>query len=101
MQARGVEVLTVVWMLSVMTTLVCELGAVVSRWGLWLAPEAGMLGVLSGVLLFAAAVIGAIALLMTPLVVKLRRHRPPRGILVFAVAVAVVPFIVIFLRLIN
>ncbi len=100
-ESRGAEWLTIAWMLSVVTTLVCEFGSVGARWCASLLADRPLLGVLSEILLFAAMVIGMISLVMTPAVIKIRRARPPRGILVFAVAVAAAPVLVVFLRLMN
>lgn len=100
-EPRGVEVLTIVWMLSVTTTLVCELGAVAARWCSRMAPDNMLLTALSGLLLFAAAVVGLITLVLTPLVAKARRRGPPRGIVVFALAIGIAPLVVMLLRLLN
>ncbi|MEX0712442.1 MAG: hypothetical protein WD278_08840 [Pirellulales bacterium] len=94
-EPRSVEVLTIGWMLMVVTTLLCEAGSLASH---WVSRGAGTLGVLSGLLLFAACVIGLGVLLLTPVVLKSRRLPPPLPITVFALVVAVAPLATMLLQ---
>ncbi|HVX10102.1 MAG TPA: hypothetical protein VHC22_02765 [Pirellulales bacterium] len=89
--ARGVEVLTVGWMLTVVTTLACEIGFAAAR--LMSDASDSSLMLLSQLLLFAAFVIGILALFMTPIVVRSRRLPPPPGVTVFAITVAAAPLV--------
>ncbi|HEX7378042.1 MAG TPA: hypothetical protein VF278_13055 [Pirellulales bacterium] len=91
----AVEILTIGWMLMVVTTLACEIGFVLAR---GLAAEGDSLMALSAVLLFAAVVIGILALLLTPIVMRRRRTAPPRGILVFAAIISAMPLVVLLLE---
>ena len=95
---RTVEVLTVGWMLTVVTTLVCEVGFVLAR---WLAGGDGPLFVLSNVLLFAAFVIGLVALFVTPVVLRSRRVPPPSGVTVFAIAVSAAPILLVTIEMLE
>lgn len=88
-EPSGIEVLTIGWMLTVITTLGCEVGFVLARWAS--GGGEGSLMVLSQLLLFSALVIGIIALLITPVVLSSRRLPPPSGITVFAIVVAAAP----------
>ena len=92
-EPRTVEVLTIGWMLMVVTTLICEVGSAASRF----APgiDEGPLQMLSELLLFAALVIGFIGLLITPVVLRSRRAPPPAGIVAFAVVVTAAPFVMV------
>lgn len=92
---RTVEILTIGWMLMVVTTLACEIGFVLAR---GLAADGDSLMALSAVLLFAAVVIGLLALLLTPIVLRHRRTAPPKGILVFATIVSAMPLVVLLLE---
>lgn len=98
-EPRTVEVLTVGWMLTVVTTLACEIGFVVSR--AMAGVSEGPLMILSQLLLFAALVIGTIALLMTPVVVRSRRLPPPAGVTVFAVTVAAAPLALVAIEMLK
>jgi hypothetical protein len=96
------EFVTVAWMLSVMTALVCELGFVAARGYLLLVnAEAPTFQVLAAMLLFASLVIGLVSLGLMVLVVRMRQVAPPRGILTFAAVVAVAPMAAMLLRVLS
>lgn len=97
-EPRTIEVLTIGWMLMVVTTLACEVGFVAVR---SLAGGDTVLSTLSELLLFAALVIGLVALLVTPVVLRSRRLPPPSGVTVFAVVVAGAPIAMIALEVLN
>lgn len=93
-ETQTVEMLTVFWMLSLMTGLLCEVGFVLARAYLRLVdPAAARMEILAGMLLFAAAVIGAISLLACGLVVRLRKVPPPRGIIVCGLVIGAAPLV--------
>jgi hypothetical protein len=99
-EPSAVETLTVGWMLSVMTTLVCELGFVAARaYLIVVAPASARIQVLAMVLLFAAFVVGSVSLELAYAVVRGRHTPPPRGILVFSVVVGAAPAATVLLRL--
>lgn len=90
--------MTVGWMVSVLTTLVCELvGLSLQAWAA-ARPEVAGLGRFSAFLLFVAVVSGTVALVLQGIVWKVRRVSPPRGISVFALVVSAVPLVVAILR---
>lgn len=90
-ESRHAEVTTIAWMLSVVTTLFCELGSLVAWVFLRFQPESAWVGLLSRYLLAAAAIIGVISLLLAVGVFKLRRVPPPPGIMGFALAIGLAP----------
>lgn len=97
--APPVDGLTVGWVTTLITTFVCELGAVAARlYVQYVDAEAKLIGMFSGLLLFAAAVVGVFLLVLTPIVVYRKRSHPPRGIVVFAVVVGVAPWIGMILQ---
>lgn len=101
-ESRPVEVLTIAWMLTVMTTLLCEFGWLAVTWLVRAQPEPmAQLEVLGGMLLFAALVLGLLSLAMLPFVWRMRRVPPPPGVTVFAVVVAVIPLLVMFTRVVR
>ncbi|HWB13268.1 MAG TPA: hypothetical protein VG826_28845 [Pirellulales bacterium] len=95
---RTVEVLTVGWMLTVITTLACEVGFILAR---WLAGGERSLMVLSQLLLFAAFVIGLIALFVTPVVLRSRRVAPPPGVTIFALVVGAAPLLLVAIEMLE
>ena len=97
-ETRSSDVVTVAWTLSVTTSFVCSLLAVGTHFLLNAVAEPGRLPILQTLSLFAAAAVGALSLFLLPLVYHLRRHAPPQGYLVFALCVAVAPWLAVVLR---
>jgi hypothetical protein len=97
-ESQGAEVMTVAWMISILSVAVCDFGAVITR--LMIEPDQRNLEVLSGILYFAALTIGLISLILLPIVLKSRRVPPPRGLVVFGVAVSVIPWIALVAQLV-
>ena len=99
-ETRSTDALTIGWMLMVLTALVCELGFLAARG--FAGPESeGSLAVLMVLLLFASTVIGLGVLLLTPVVLKVRRDPPPRAIVVFSVVVGAAPWALIVFQIAN
>jgi uncharacterized membrane-anchored protein len=87
-----VDALTVGWMMTMITTLICLIAAAAARaFVRYVNAEAVLVGALSGLLLFSAAVIGLILLVMTPIVVKRKNSDPPTGLVFFAYLVGIAP----------
>lgn len=97
-ESRAADAVTIAWSLTVMMTLVCQLGAMGTNWYVQYDGGAERIEVLSGLLLFSALVLGAISLLLMPVVWRSRRVPPPRAIAIFAVVVAAAPLLTLMLR---
>lgn len=80
------EALTIAWLLSVFTTLTCEIGAVIA-----FAVGGGQLPVFGGLLLFSALVIGLASVGLGELVKRYRVVKAPHGVKVFALTVGLLP----------
>lgn len=91
-ESRSAEVLTIGWMLTVITALACELAFVAASW-LGSRRPGDWSQIFSSLMLFAALVVGFLALLLTPVVAKTRRVPPPRGVTIFAILVGALPLI--------
>ncbi len=87
-ESRSTEALTIGWLLSVFTTLLCLIGAVVARW-----IGVARLPMLSGLLLFSAFIIGVASVALGFLVRRTRLTPPPRGVFVFAMVVGLLPIL--------
>jgi hypothetical protein len=99
---RSVEYLTVGWMLMVITTFLCELAAAACHlYVVWGDRQARTVELFSGLLLFAAFVIGGLSLIVCSVVVKSRRDSPPRSILIFAVVVGIAPLVTLLLQAVQ
>ena len=86
-------------MLATLTTLVLEIAilAIVIIRSRTTGGTKG-LDLLGGLLLFAAAVIGFVVLVMTPITLKARRDPPPRRITLGAIAIGALPMLIILWR---
>jgi hypothetical protein len=94
-ESQTAELLTIAWSLTVVTLVVCDVGAAISRFFLREGQPPGAGEVLWVWLLFSSGVIGVVSLLLLPLVWRLRVEKPPRGFTVLAVVVAVAPLVMI------
>jgi hypothetical protein len=94
---RSVLAVTVLWMLTVLSSLAAEVGALscILAMRLWpvVAGEPDLRKVMTGALLLAASVTGVLSLAMTPLVWRLRPIKPPLAILIAAVLVGIAPLV--------
>lgn len=97
-ETRLADFFTVGWLLTVMMTCLCEVGAFAL--GVWLRNSAGgtSFELLRGILLFAAVILGLVTIILTAIVWRLRRVPPPLGVTLFAVVVAVVPILTIVIQ---
>jgi hypothetical protein len=96
-ESRGVEALTVFWMLSALATLIAETAATAALLATSLSTdgEGSFLSRIPGLMLFTALVTGAICLVLTPLVLRLREFPPPRGIVAAAVLIGASPWLLV------
>ncbi len=90
-ESRAADFLTIGWLLTTFTTLVCELGGASALWLARRDPQASGIAALAIVLVFAALVTGLLSLLLLAAAWKLRSTKPPQGITVFAVFVSLAP----------
>jgi hypothetical protein len=92
-ESQASIVVTVGWMLSVMTTLVCAAVALL----VWLVvrerPDSGSAMVLVRLLHFSAVVTACVSLALLPAVIKIRREPPPLSLVVFSAMVAALPIL--------
>jgi hypothetical protein len=99
-ESRAVEFLTVGWLLTVLTTLGCELGAAAAAACRVWQPDAVGLALLVRFLVFAALVIGLIGLGLTAAVIRMRRTPPPRAVSVAAIAIGLGPVAFVLIQLV-
>jgi len=95
-ESQSVEAITVAWMLAVMSTVLAEVALMAATWWIWAnrddVPEEAL--ALAAVLWLATLVMGALTLLLTPIVWRMRREKPPAGIVAFALLVGAAPLVV-------
>jgi uncharacterized membrane protein len=92
-ETRAVDALTSVWMIAVANTLLCELVAMIlALVARQTASQNALL--LAGLLWLVAVVLGVAALVLTLVVVRLRRTAPPRSVTAAALFIGSAPLIV-------
>jgi hypothetical protein len=100
-ESQAAEAATIGWMLCVLTGSVCELGVLAARLYFTWHHDAAVIGTAGELLLFASAIIGLITLALIPVVYNVRRVKPPSPVTVFAVAVGVIPWLILFRQLLS
>ncbi|MBX3412982.1 MAG: hypothetical protein KF708_09870 [Pirellulales bacterium] len=97
-ETRLADFFTVGWMLTVMMTCLCEVGAFALGVFLRYSEGGTNFELLRGMLLFAAVVLGLVTLILTAVVWRLRRVPPPTSVTLFAIVVAVVPMLTMIIQ---
>lgn len=96
-EGRASEALTVMWMMSVVTTLVCGVVAVLVRLAVQIRPGNDYALLFSRLLHFGAFVSAILSLVLLGVVLKLRSEPPPPPVTWFSFAVAIVVILTAFL----
>jgi len=92
-ETKAADAITVGWMLTVVSALLCELGAACSGWYVALHSQSQRMALLHGLLLFSAEVVGLASLLMIPVVYRVRRVPPPPSVTIGSVVIGAAPII--------
>ena len=87
-ESRGVEAVTVFWMMSIMTTVVCGGVAALVSLAVGDRPGAEYPRLFARLLHFSAIVSAAVSLVLLGVVLKVRSEPPPPAVTWFAVVVA-------------
>lgn len=90
--------MTVGWLLTALTTLATELAGAFVTWLARNNPESAGTAALANVLLLAALVGGLFSLGLLAAAWRLRRAKPPRGLMAVAIVVCLVPTATAILR---
>lgn len=83
------------------TAVLCNLITLVAFYYVGQHPEAQRMAMLGELLLLGGVIVGLIHLLLLPLVYRVRRVPPPRGVVVFGACVAIGPMLVIAVRMLR
>ena len=101
-ETPAVEALTVGWVLTMLLTLLFDIGSLVARWYLAeIDSKAQPIAALYMLTLIGSLATGTICLALTPLVRKLRRELPPRSVTWFAVIVSLFPFAMLLMNAVR
>jgi hypothetical protein len=95
---RAMEFLTVGWLLSALTTFLCEAIALASGLAARLWPTSGAAGLLSSLMLFSAVVVGAVSVVLLGIVWLGRTQSPPLSLVVASIAIALIAPVLMSLR---
>lgn len=100
-ESRTSDAATVCWTVSVTTLLMCNVAAVAAQLYARRHPQARGVLMLGEMLLLAGAVIGVASLALLPVVYRVRRVPPPRGLAVFAVCMAAAALLAVIVRAVQ
>jgi hypothetical protein len=97
-ETRAAETLTIAWTVSVTGVFIADL--------MWLAAFLvehwfAFIGLLTNMMLLAAAAMGSVSLVLLPLVWRARRVKPPHGYIAFALLVGLTPLAATVVRLLS
>jgi hypothetical protein len=91
-ESRAAEALTSIWMLSAVNTFVAQAVWIGLRFYIRANAVAQPVALLAGLLLLIAAVLSLVVLVLTPIVYRVRRVRPPAVVTLLAVVIALGPW---------
>ncbi len=94
-ESSAADAATICWLLAAITAIVCEFGLLAARLYFAANPDAHNVAQLGGLLIFASVVVGTIALLLTPVVYRVRQIAPPRPVTIVVVIIGAVPWVVL------
>ena len=97
-ESQTAEAATVAWTVAVTMVVTCDLAAVVAHWYVLSNPAAKGAAMFGRLMLFSGAVIGTAALVLLPIVYRLRRTPPPTGFTVFAACASAAPILALIAR---
>ena len=97
-ESRSALSATVAWTLSLMSTLVAEVIGFLSRLYTKMVEPNDLLTVMGAIMLFVALVAGVVTLVLTPVVLKLAKKRPPNVIVQLACIAGALPIVVILIQ---
>jgi len=100
-ESRSALSATVAWTLALMSPLAAETIRFLSRLYTKVVEPNELLTVMGAVMLFVALVAGVITLILTPVVLKLAKKRPPSVIVQLACIAGALPILVILLQYLS
>jgi hypothetical protein len=98
-ETQAAELMMAGWGVALLTTLICEVAAALLYLFAGLRPVSVQLRTLTGLFHFAALIVGLVALVMIPVLFKVRREPPPPAIVTLAVVIGGLPLAGLALQL--
>lgn len=100
-ESQSGEAATIAWTVAVTMTLACDLTAAGAHFFVDGSEWSRVVALFRDLLLFGGAAIGALTLVLIPVVYRLRRVPPPNGFTAFAVCVSLAPVIALIARAVR
>jgi len=94
-ETRASESLTVFWTVTVLMVLVTNVATIAVHSYLLANPAAEKMALLQGLLLFTGTLVGAVSLLMLPILYRVRKVPLPLGLAIFGGCVAAAPILAV------
>ena len=99
LESHASQAITIAWTASVTGVVMADLLVVAAHLYVRYHPDAQPARALEAVMLLSAAAMGAMSLIMLPIVWRVRRVKPPQGYAIFAILVAIAPIMALLGRL--
>lgn len=96
--SSGTRAAIVLWMLTLFTALLCELGYLAGTWLMAAEPEEKAWELFADLMSISSQVFGLACLVLLGLVTYLRKALPPYPLAILAVLVGVIPLVLSYLR---
>ncbi|MCG8450463.1 MAG: hypothetical protein MI725_12915 [Pirellulales bacterium] len=97
-ETRASEALTVCWGVTLTILVVCNLVTTAAYYYVSQNPEAERTAVFGELLLLTGSLVGGLSLLLLPVLYRVRRVPPPRGVAVFGACLAIAPILALLLQ---
>ena len=98
LESRSSEAVTVCWGVTLTILVVCNLITMAAHLYASQNPDADRTAIVGELMLLAGSLVGAISLLLLPVVYWVRTQPPPRGVTVFGACLAISPILGLFLK---
>lgn len=89
------------WTVTLTTLFFSNLAAILAHFYALAYPPAMRMAMLRELLLYAGVVVAVLSLGLLPLVYRVRRSAPPRGLVAFGICLAAAPLLALLLRTMN
>jgi hypothetical protein len=97
-ETQASEAMTIAWTVSVTMVLICDLIAAMMHLVVRFNHELRGAVLFKELVLYSAAVIGIVSLVLAAVAYRVRRTPPPTGVIVFGVCVAAAPILALIVR---
>lgn len=97
-ETRASEAITIAWTVTVTTVLLCDIAIIAAHFYIINAPDAKRMELLRGLMLLGGSLVGLMSLMLLPVLYRVRKVPPPRGLVVFSICAALAPILAVIAR---